>query len=137
MQQYKQYAKQYKRYLILCAYSFAVCAGFLAFDGILGVLYLVFAVPVFSLIGGLLAYFLARKVIFPTVLQLIVSSVLVTALWFWLFHMGAKIGEMLAYAFWGIAIYHVIMFCVACVTKLIVGLVQKRKQSSNQKIGET
>ncbi len=137
MPQYKQYAKQYKRYLILCAYSFAVCAGFLAFDGILGMLYLVYAVPVLSLVGGLLTYFLARKVIFPTVLQLILSAVLVTALWFGLFYMGAKIGEMLAYAFFGIAIYHAIVFCIACVTKLIVGLYQKRKRSSDQKIGET
>lgn len=133
MQQYKQYGKQYKRYLILCVYSFAVCAGFIAFDGILGMLYLVFAVPVLSLVGGLLTYFLARKIVFPTVLQWIVSTVSVTALWFWLFQMGAKIGEMLVYAFWGIAIYHIIMLCIAGVTKPIAGLIQKHK---NQKTGE-
>jgi len=128
-------------HLLICAYTLLMYAGFYAttlikangntFEGMHSLVYLIYALPVLSAVGGILSYKLTERLLVPAVLQLVTGYLICPLLLLLVYEWGIDFGEDVTHIFVAAPIAAVIFVIFSCIAKLVHMLWKKHKPRKN------
>ena len=129
--------KRISRHLLICAYTLLIFAGLYAtalikangntYDGAHSLVYLIYALPVLSAVGGILSYKLTERLLVPAVLQLVTGYLICPLLLLLVYEWGIDFGEDVTHIFVVAPITTVIFVIFSCIAKLVHMLWKKHK----------